>query len=95
MATTHHRSVFFLLVLVVVLFTGVQAARFNQRDSAILLPSEKQEPPAEEVGEPVGTRWAVLVAGSSGYANYRHQVYISFIILFLRYFLKPLINLVS
>ncbi|KAK9198461.1 hypothetical protein WN944_013645 [Citrus x changshan-huyou] len=74
MATAHHRSVFFLLVLVLVLFTGgVQAARFNQRDSAILLPSEKQEPPAEEGGEPVGTRWAVLVAGSSGYANYRHQ----------------------
>lgn len=23
----------------------------------------------------VGTRWAVLIAGSSGYGNYRHQVY--------------------
>lgn len=95
MATAHHRSVFFLLVLVLVLFTGgVQAARFNQRDSAILLPSEKQEPPAEEGGEPVGTRWAVLVAGSSGYANYRHQVCVC-VVLFLRFFFEPLINLIS
>ena len=29
--------------------------------------------PAVEEDE-VGTRWAVLVAGSSGYGNYRHQV---------------------
>lgn len=29
-------------------------------------------PAAEE--DEVGTRWAVLVAGSSGYGNYRHQV---------------------
>ncbi|KAL6903423.1 hypothetical protein ACP4OV_004236 [Aristida adscensionis] len=28
---------------------------------------------AEEEGDEVGTRWAVLVAGSSGYGNYRHQ----------------------
>jgi legumain len=29
--------------------------------------------PAVEEDE-VGTKWAVLVAGSSGYGNYRHQV---------------------
>jgi legumain len=28
----------------------------------------------EEEKDGVGTRWAVLVAGSSGYGNYRHQV---------------------
>lgn len=27
-----------------------------------------------------GTRWAVLIAGSSGYWNYRHQVNLLFII---------------
>lgn len=25
-------------------------------------------------GDSVGTRWAVLIAGSNGYWNYRHQV---------------------
>lgn len=25
----------------------------------------------------VGTRWAVLIAGSNGYSNYRHQVIIT------------------
>ena len=29
---------------------------------------------AEEAEADQGTRWAVLVAGSSGYENYRHQV---------------------
>jgi legumain len=29
---------------------------------------------AVEEDDEVGTRWAVLVAGSSGYGNYRHQV---------------------
>ncbi|KAJ0048067.1 hypothetical protein Pint_16179 [Pistacia integerrima] len=59
-----HRFLFLLLVLAV--FGG---GGLNQRESAIIkLPTEKEEP-AEEVG----TRWAVLVAGSSGYGNYRHQ----------------------
>ncbi|KAL6850394.1 hypothetical protein ACP4OV_021021 [Aristida adscensionis] len=29
--------------------------------------------PAEEENAAVGTRWAVLVAGSNGFENYRHQ----------------------
>ncbi|RDX72677.1 hypothetical protein CR513_47798 [Mucuna pruriens] len=43
-----------------------KAARPNRRewDSIIKLPTEPDE---------VGTRWAVLVAGSNGYGNYRHQ----------------------
>ena len=38
------------------------------------MPTEK-----EEMGgagdRKVGTRWAVLIAGSSGFGNYRHQVF--------------------
>jgi legumain len=30
--------------------------------------------PAPAAADYGGTRWAVLVAGSSGYGNYRHQV---------------------
>jgi legumain len=42
----------------------------------IQMPTEKggdAAAPAVEEDE-VGTKWAVLVAGSSGYGNYRHQV---------------------
>ncbi|KAJ7944780.1 Vacuolar-processing enzyme [Quillaja saponaria] len=48
-----------------------RAARLDWWDSAIRLPSEKDEP--VYVDQEIGTRWAVLVAGSSGYGNYRHQ----------------------
>ncbi|XP_062184109.1 vacuolar-processing enzyme beta-isozyme 1-like [Phragmites australis] len=44
----------------------------------IRMPTEKggdaaADPAATEAEDEVGTRWAVLVAGSSGYGNYRHQ----------------------
>lgn len=42
-------------------------------DPAIRLPSEK-EVSEEESKDEIGTRWAVLVAGSMGFGNYRHQV---------------------
>ncbi|XP_044484468.1 legumain [Mangifera indica] len=62
-----YRFLFFFLVLAVL--GDVEGSRLNQRKSGIIkLPTEKEEP-AEEAG----TRWAVLVAGSSGYGNYRHQ----------------------
>ena len=40
------------------------------------MPTEKDD--AEDVDGEVGTRWAVLVAGSAGYGNYRHQVFFFF-----------------
>lgn len=40
-------------------------------DSVIRLP---EEPVDGADADEVGTRWAVLVAGSNGYGNYRHQV---------------------
>lgn len=51
---------------------GTAAARPNRKewDSVIKLPTE----PVDAVdSDEIGTRWAVLVAGSSGYGNYRHQ----------------------
>lgn len=56
---------FFSLLLFGVLLGG-GAARYKHWESVIRMPSE------EDDGE-VGTRWAILVAGSSGYGNYRHQ----------------------
>lgn len=53
---------------------GTAAARLNRPwewDSVIRLPGE---PVDEADSDEVGTRWAILVAGSSGYGNYRHQV---------------------
>ncbi|KAI9173954.1 hypothetical protein LWI28_009278 [Acer negundo] len=57
----------------VMLFGATRGARLNQRDSIIRLPTEMQVAAEEEDGQETGTRWAVLVAGSSGYGNYRHQ----------------------
>jgi legumain len=42
-------------------------------EPTIRLPSERAA--ADETDDDaVGTRWAVLIAGSNGYYNYRHQV---------------------
>ncbi|RWR87505.1 Peptidase C13 [Cinnamomum micranthum f. kanehirae] len=57
----------FLALSSLLLFFSISNARSNPWDSAIRMPSEEAD--AEEIG----TRWAVLVAGSSGYENYRHQ----------------------
>ena len=62
-----------VLFLVLILLVGNgEASRFDRWESTIRLPTEKDE--TEELAGEVGTRWAVLVAGSSGYGNYRHQV---------------------
>ncbi|PON53815.1 Peptidase C13, legumain [Parasponia andersonii] len=60
-----------VLVVVLILVGSGRAARFDRWESAIRMPTEKDE--AEDLDGEVGTRWAVLVAGSSGYGNYRHQ----------------------
>lgn len=39
------------------------------------MPTEKGELVDDDDDQKVGTRWAVLVAGSSGFGNYRHQVF--------------------
>ncbi|XP_048140908.1 vacuolar-processing enzyme isoform X2 [Rhodamnia argentea] len=45
---------------------------FGFAEPEIRMPSEREEAGDDE-GQGVRTRWAVLVAGSSGYGNYRHQ----------------------
>ncbi|KAE8694577.1 Vacuolar-processing enzyme [Hibiscus syriacus] len=59
-----------LFLLVLLLFEPIHvggAGRLNQWESGIRLPSQKEDE------HQLGTRWAVLVAGSAGYGNYRHQ----------------------
>jgi legumain len=60
-----------LLLLVLLFFQAIgggRALRMDPWELPIRMPTEKDEPE-----EAVSTRWAVLVAGSSGYGNYRHQ----------------------
>ncbi|CAH8274537.1 unnamed protein product [Arabidopsis lyrata] len=64
----------FLLVLLVSL-VAVSTARSGP-DDVIKLPSQASRffrPAQDDDDSNAGTRWAVLVAGSSGYWNYRHQ----------------------
>ncbi|CAL5442139.1 unnamed protein product [Camellia sinensis] len=63
--------VLWLLLMVVVPLEavgGVRTGRLNRWDQVIRMPGDQDDEP-----ETNSTRWAVLVAGSSGYANYRHQ----------------------
>ncbi|KAF4404060.1 hypothetical protein G4B88_014516 [Cannabis sativa] len=62
------------LVLLVLVKNGKAAGRFDPWESKIRMPTEMAEGTNQEdlEGE-IGTRWAILVAGSSGYGNYRHQ----------------------
>lgn len=79
------------LILLLLSFHGT-AARLNrfEWDSVIRLPTE----PVDADSDEGGTRWAVLVAGSSGYGNYRHQVGLCFppFLNYLNYFLKLTFN---
>ncbi|XP_048319871.2 legumain [Ziziphus jujuba] len=76
----HHHSVIsinfamwvFVMVLVLGFSGNFQAARLDRWESAIRMPVEKDDE-ARDGDQDVGTRWAVLVAGSSGFGNYRHQ----------------------
>ncbi|KAK6947617.1 Peptidase C13, legumain [Dillenia turbinata] len=65
-----------LLLLIFLLVLDAPAygrtARLNRWESGIRLPTDRGEPAEDDEAE-VGTRWAVLVAGSSGFGNYRHQ----------------------
>ncbi|XP_010259032.1 PREDICTED: vacuolar-processing enzyme-like [Nelumbo nucifera] len=62
------------VLLLLMLFEGIGgggAVRLERWDSGIKMSTQREE--GEEDGEGVGTTWAVLVAGSSGFGNYRHQ----------------------
>lgn len=75
-------SVTFIFALISIL------AIADGRDNLINLPPEAHrflgagvpEVNASDVYDSVGTKWAVLIAGSSEYYNYRHQVISSFFV---------------
>jgi legumain len=74
-----HKAYFLSAILVLAMLSflhvqSVQAARLSPVEPRILMPTGKDEPEVDDDGEEIGSRWAVLVAGSSGYGNYRHQV---------------------
>ena len=71
------------VLLVLVLAAAAAGAEKGEWDPVIRMPGEKEPAGSHshsgegfegEDDDAVGTRWAVLVAGSSGYGNYRHQV---------------------
>ncbi|KAF7828383.1 Vacuolar-processing enzyme [Senna tora] len=69
--TVSKKHVLSWTLLIVVLQSVVGGVRLERWESVIQLPTQVDE--AEDVDTQVATRWAVLVAGSSGYENYRHQ----------------------
>ncbi|KAL6005980.1 hypothetical protein ACLOJK_040025 [Asimina triloba] len=58
------------IALLAILF--VEARQFSVED-VLRLPSEAADLRRGSDDDSVGTRWAILIAGSSGYWNYRHQ----------------------
>lgn len=65
----------FLLIFHIVMEKGEATRSMNPwADSIIRQPTYK----IDEDSDQQDTRWAVLVAGSNGYGNYRHQVPFSF-----------------
>nr|CAB3464253.1 unnamed protein product [Digitaria exilis] len=56
----------FLLLLLVQLLLLLSPAAGARWQDFLRLPSEGD-------GAAAGTRWALLIAGSNGYYNYRHQ----------------------
>ena len=65
-----------VVLLVVVSISAVVESRRDIVGDVLKLPSEVSSffRPVAEEEDSVGTRWAVLIAGSNGYWNYRHQV---------------------
>lgn len=81
----------FILFLIATVISAVSGGRDLTGD-VLRLPSEGgsrffQVPASEE-----GTRWAILIAGSNGYWNYRHQVLHPPRLLFLFWLLFHLIS---
>ncbi|PKI72502.1 hypothetical protein CRG98_007105, partial [Punica granatum] len=65
-----------LLLLLLFAVAGLSSAARNLDGDVIKLPSESSRffhNDGDADGDSVETRWAVLIAGSSGFWNYRHQ----------------------
>ncbi|GKD89321.1 vacuolar-processing enzyme-like protein [Tanacetum coccineum] len=65
MKNRYAANIIFILLIIIVPRVSVEA-RVTTVDDFLRLPSEKSD-------DSVGTRWGVLLAGSNGYWNYRHQ----------------------
>lgn len=63
----------------VFILVGIAVLAAVEGRNVLKLPSEASRF-FDDADDSVGTRWAVLLAGSNGYWNYRHQVVISYII---------------
>lgn len=63
------------LLLLLLLLLMVRTESRGRFEPKILMPTEKAKSTEQE--DTIGTRWAVLIAGSNGYGNYRHQVLIN------------------
>lgn len=66
------------MLVVLVSISAVVESRHDIVGDVLKLPSEVSSffRPVSDDDDSVGTRWAVLIAGSNGYWNYRHQVFI-------------------
>jgi len=80
-------STILILTVILTIFAAVSGSRDLPGDY-IRLPSQSQasrffhEPENDDHDQ--GTRWAILLAGSNGYWNYRHQVHmILFVYIYL------------
>ncbi|KAL9226869.1 hypothetical protein vseg_002630 [Gypsophila vaccaria] len=70
-----------VLSVLLVLSSVLNGRLISEEDGLIKLPSSDDDNPILEIAFPdskddgsvVGTKWAVLIAGSNGYWNYRHQ----------------------
>ncbi|KAL4018969.1 hypothetical protein IC575_022601 [Cucumis melo] len=65
-----------LLLLLLLAYGGAHASPWDRWERTIRMPTEEEEvggSGGDDDDRKVGTRWAVLVAGSSGFGNYRHQ----------------------
>ncbi|XP_023550713.1 legumain [Cucurbita pepo subsp. pepo] len=76
MASPSTSSLLFLLLLFLA-YGGAKAVPWDRWERIIRMPTEKGELVDDDDDaaddQKLGTRWAVLVAGSSGFGNYRHQ----------------------
>ena len=59
------------LLLLLALWVASAVGREGTWNGRIVMPTEDENGDEPENG----TRWAVLIAGSSGFGNYRHQVH--------------------
>ncbi|RWV88595.1 hypothetical protein GW17_00049306 [Ensete ventricosum] len=65
----------FLLLLLLLLYLPLLLAHASR--NPIRLPSDRSADLRIGRDDAVGAKWAVLIAGSRGFYNYRHQIYIS------------------